>query len=172
MSTLNPYVPPAGKVADSFSSSGEFGEINIFSAKGRLGRIRYLAYSMGVGIVAVLAIALVTVLASFLPGSVGGIVAVAAIGLAYIAMIYVSILLLIQRSHDMGKSGWFALVALIPFAALIFLFWPGAQAANKYGSPPPPTNPILKWAMIILCSIYIVAIIAAIVFQESMQYVG
>lgn len=46
----------------------------------------------------------------------------------------------IRRLHDFNKSGWLALLALIPIVTIIFglflLFKKGDEAANNYGSPP------------------------------------
>ena len=48
-----------------------------------------------------------------------------------------------QRLHDMGYSGWFQLLTLIPLVNLILflvmIFAPTQQTANKYG--PVPTGP-------------------------------
>lgn len=48
-----------------------------------------------------------------------------------------------QRLHDMGYSGWFQLLTLIPLVNLILflvmIFAPSQQAANKYG--PVPSGP-------------------------------
>ncbi len=47
-----------------------------------------------------------------------------------------------RRMHDIGKSGWFQLVALIPIVGFIILLilWakPGETEANKYGEVPAP----------------------------------
>lgn len=47
----------------------------------------------------------------------------------------------VKRLHDLGKSGWYALVVLIPFLNLLFIlylgFAPGNIGANKYGEEPP-----------------------------------
>ena len=46
----------------------------------------------------------------------------------------------IKRLHDPGKSGWYALVVLIPLINLLFIlylgFIPGNTGANKYGEEP------------------------------------
>ncbi len=168
MSTLNPYIPPTGMVSDTFASSEEFGTFKLFSAKGRLGRIRYLAYSIGISLVFSVMMMLVAGLGGFLLGEAGGIVAIAAMVLGYGAMIYIGILLLIQRCHDMGKSGWFALLALIPLASLIFLFWPGVKEANEYGAPLPPNSAALNWGVGIMLGIFVLATVASIAMPVFM----
>jgi uncharacterized membrane protein YhaH (DUF805 family) len=64
----------------------------------------------------------------------------------YLAFLSMSI----RRYHDTGKSGWWfvALYVLVPFLALIYLFFAkGDQNDNKYGSVPTggfPSNAVLK----------------------------
>ena len=47
----------------------------------------------------------------------------------------------VKRLHDLGRSGWYALVVLIPFFNLLFIlylgFAPGNTGANKYGEGTP-----------------------------------
>ena len=46
MENRNPYASPSTQVADA-AVDGDYGEVKIFSARGRLGRVRYLGYSIG-----------------------------------------------------------------------------------------------------------------------------
>ncbi len=45
-----------------------------------------------------------------------------------------------RRLHDIGKSGWNMLWALVPFIGTLILLWwmiqPGNQGENKYGQNP------------------------------------
>ena len=45
-----------------------------------------------------------------------------------------------KRWHDIGKSGWFAIVSLIPLIGsvitVILFFIPGSSKKNKYGEKP------------------------------------
>jgi uncharacterized membrane protein YhaH (DUF805 family) len=50
-----------------------------------------------------------------------------------------SLACLIRRLHDQDKSGWFALLGLIPIAnivLLVFMFLEGTKGDNKYGPDP------------------------------------
>lgn len=38
----------------------------------------------------------------------------------------------IRRCHDLGKSGWYALLAYIPFVPLYFIFAKGKRENNVY----------------------------------------
>lgn len=46
----------------------------------------------------------------------------------------------VRRFHDIGKSGWWVLIPLIPLVgSLLFLYWmvqPGNIGPNKYGPDP------------------------------------
>lgn len=51
-----------------------------------------------------------------------------------------NIMLIIQRCHDLNKSGWFYLVLVIPVIGIIFalylLFAKGTEGPNQYGPDP------------------------------------
>jgi uncharacterized membrane protein YhaH (DUF805 family) len=53
--------------------------------------------------------------------------------------IYVGLMLSIKRSHDLGYSGLFSLVLLVPLVNLrplvLFGFFEGIEGKNKYGLP-------------------------------------
>ena len=50
----------------------------------------------------------------------------------------------IRRAHDIGRSGWFALLLLVPVANLILYFWPGTDGENEYGQKPKQSHVSLK----------------------------
>lgn len=58
------------------------------------------------------------------------------VALVYLISLPVAILAAIRRSHDLGRSGWFVLICLIPFAGLYLIFKQGDPGTNKYGSSP------------------------------------
>ncbi len=57
-----------------------------------------------------------------------------------VPLIWVLYATYIKRLHDLGKSGWYALVVLIPLINLLFIlylgFVPGNTCVNKYGEKP------------------------------------
>ena len=83
--------------------------------------------------------ALFSCLVSFIIGIIGGIIPILSIvSLLYaLALLIPSVGLGIRRLHDLGLSGWFFLIALIPYIGglfLVILFCiPGENKANKYG---------------------------------------
>ena len=61
-------------------------------------------------------------------------------GLFAIATLLPSISVGVRRLHDMGKSGWWSLVLLVPFVGVIIMLimcaQPGESGSNQYGSDP------------------------------------
>ena len=61
-------------------------------------------------------------------------------GILCLALLLPGLGLCVRRLHDINKSGWWALLALIPFVgAIILIVWvaqKGDAAANNYGEVP------------------------------------
>ena len=150
MEKNNPYASPTAFVGDRENEEG-FGDLKIFTSEGRLGRIRYLLYTIGVGLVGMMLAAVLT----FIP-IVGPILAL----VLYIGIIVVTILLTIQRSHDFNTTGWMSLALLIPIASLIFYFIPGTKGSNNYGLQPPPNSKAVKVTAFLLLALFVVIILA------------
>lgn len=102
---------------------------SIFSSKGRINRLPYFLYSLGVGVVCFFAVGICFT----------GILAIIGIPLI-MACCVANIMLIIQRCHDLNKSGWFYLVLVIPVIGIIFalylLFAKGTEGPNQYGPDP------------------------------------
>jgi uncharacterized membrane protein YhaH (DUF805 family) len=65
--------------------------------------------------------------------------------LAFLALVLPSVAVGARRMHDIGKSGWFLLLGLIPFVGLVLLYFaaqPGQPDANQYGPLPAPTGDV------------------------------
>ena len=160
----NPYQSPGAKVADT---AEQFGEVKILSAAGRLGRVRYIGYSIGVTFLMYLAAAALGAGAGMVGSAELGIVVV---GLGVVAMLVVSVMLTIQRCHDMNMSGWLSLLLIVPLAPLIFWIVPGTQGANRFGNPPPPNTTGAVVLALILPVIFVVGILAAIAIPAYVDY--
>jgi uncharacterized membrane protein YhaH (DUF805 family) len=61
-------------------------------------------------------------------------------GLYGLAMLIPSLAVAVRRLHDIGKSGWYVLVALIPIVGVIWLIvllaTEGTAGSNEYGENP------------------------------------
>jgi uncharacterized membrane protein YhaH (DUF805 family) len=162
---VNPYQSPNAAVADD--EQEEYSEIKVLSASGRLGRVRYLGYGVGVSLLAYLGMALVAGISAVahVPGLGPLTFAVGAL-----AIVVVNVLLTIQRCHDFNTSGWLALLLIVPLAPLLFLLIPGTQGANRYGDPPPPNSSGAVALALIVPIISIVGILAAIAIPAYSDY--
>jgi len=183
MNNPSPYQPPRSAIKPT--TSGELSEVKILSAQGRLGRVRYIGYLVGMGLLINLISALFTGLAAFLQiqgeGSqesmsimTGGIIIV--IVILGIAALVVSILLTIQRLHDFNASGWWSALIIVPFVNLVLylvlLIMPGTQGPNRFGNPTPPNTLGVILLALILPLIFVIGIIAAIAIPTYTDYLG
>jgi len=163
MQTANPYRAPAAQVADPASDG--VSAINIWSAKGRLGRVRYIGYSVGLGLLVNFASAFLAALFGSGPGTV-----IYVAGMAGGLLIHA--LLSIQRAHDFNATGWIAILAFIPLLNFVFWFVPGTDRENRFGHRTPPNS---KLAVVLACIIpfvMIVGILAAIALPAYQDYVS
>lgn len=158
----NPYAAPRAAVSDIVTEVEEYQEIEMWSSNGRIGRLRYLAYSFGS---LILAGFIAQILTRFM-GAPGTIIA----GLVSLATLAFCVLAAIKRSHDMDWSGWTVLVAWIPFVGLIWVFKGGTEGTNEYGAPPPPNTTGVRILGLLLPIIYLVGILAAIAIPAYAEY--
>lgn len=148
----NPYIAPRAPVADA---PEEFQPVRLLSVSGRIGRVRYILYTMALPMILMFCVGL---LAGLL-GEAG----MALIVAGWVAVAVISVMLTIQRSHDFDMTGWFALLGLVPLANLAFWFIPGSPGANRYGAPTPPNGVgvlIGVWTVPLLVSGAIIAAVA------------
>ena len=164
MEASNPYNAPKAKVT---GASTGYGEVKVFTSKGRIGRIRYIGYTIGL-----------TILIGFVLGIIAGLLG-SAVGtnltglvtiVAYLAIFVVMMLLTIQRAHDFNASGWMALVVFIPLVNLIFWFIPGTEGENRFGPETPPNSTVAVVLALILPAVFVVGIVAAVAIPAYQQY--
>ena len=143
----------------------------MLSVNGRIGRVRYLGWSMGMMLLAMLAYA-IAVGAMAISPIVGGILMVPLV----IAAVVVAVMIGVQRLHDLGWSGWLWLLNLVPVVgtvfALLMLVVPGTQGANRYGPPPPPNSRgviVLAWSCLLVPILGILAAISIPAYQDYVE---
>jgi uncharacterized membrane protein YhaH (DUF805 family) len=158
----NPYAAPTAKVADVHGAA-ESQPVKIFSAAGRIGRVRYIGYSVGLGM-------LVNILMTFVL-AIGGEMVGGVLGLGLgIAFFVVAILLTIQRCHDFDASGWWTLIAIIPIINFAFWFIPGTDGPNRFGNKTPPNGIGAILLACIVPAIAVLGILAAIAIPAYQGY--
>lgn len=138
MSEHNQYQAPRSQVDGG--TAEQFAEMKIFAVNGRIGRVRYLAYSFGVTFVMFIVVGVLAALMRLVLGQSGQMIGMGLMFLAYIFAFVYGVTLAIRRSHDFNNSGWMSLLIFVPLINLIFLFIPGTQGENDYGAPPPPNS--------------------------------
>ncbi|QTD32891.1 DUF805 domain-containing protein [Pseudomonas fluorescens] len=154
----SPYAPPRAAVGENLPA---FAPLKPFSVEGRIGRLRYLAWSMVLSLVALPIVSVFALIGLGLVSAdsttgliIGGLLAF----FLFLAFAIIGILFSIQRLHDIGWSGWLWLLTLVPFVGsffpLVIMVVPGNTGANRYGPPPPPNSTAVK----VLCSLWIVFI--------------
>lgn len=162
----SPYATPKATVAESLP---EFGELKVIGIEGRIGRLRYLAWSL---VLILACMPVFGIAAGFFAASeiLGGLLMV----IAGIAVAVISIMFGVKRLHDIGWSGWLLLITLVPvvggvFSLLMFII-PGSTEANRFGPPPPPNSTVVKVLALLWIALIIVGIIAAIALPAYMGY--
>jgi len=146
-------------------------EIKFFSPSSRLNRLRYWAHAM----LATIPFYIVLGIGAFLAIQVSVVFWGIAV-LAYIAMLVFGFILIIQRLHDLDKSGWLSLIILVPLANLFLLvfliFFKGTEGRNKYGLPTPP-NKTWHWILALGFPVFfiIIGILAALAMPAYQSYI-
>ena len=159
----SPYAPPLANVSESVAG---FATLKPFGVEGRIGRLRFLAWSMVLSLVTMAVVGVFAIIGLALVSSdstagliIGGILAF----FLCLAFLIASIMISVQRLHDIGWSGWLWLLNLVPFVGsffpLLLLAMPGNQTANRYGAPPPPNSTAVK----VLSALWLVVIALVIV---------
>lgn len=164
MSEVNPYSTPGSQVGDI--EAQEFGEIKILSASGRLGRVRYIGYSIGIFILIGFASVLIMGGLGAVFGESNEIVAIVGVITMMLVMGFFTIILAIQRLHDFNSSGWLSIIAIIPYVGSLFVLAlmviPGTLGPNRFGPIPPPNTTGVVILALILPLILVLGIVAAI----------
>lgn len=177
MSTSNPYQAPNANVV---TASNEPYQPKIFTAQGRIGRLRYLAYGLLSYLVLIPVFMLIGLAAGFSGGDpeagmgvLGGIGILIGV-IAYIFLVVYAFMLAKRRFNDLGQSGWLSLLFIIPLVNMIvglfLIFAPGKPVTNQYGQPP-AKNPV--WVVIcgLLFPIAMIGILAAVAIPAYQDYV-
>lgn len=157
----NPYAPGVAAPEAPAEASGEFAlpPLFAFSLEGRIGRVRYMGWSLAPMIPALIALLL------FFMGPGGIAVAIALL----VATLVLAIRYIVLRLHDREQSGWLALLIVVPLInlglILYLIFAPGTQGDNAYG-PPPPAN---SAGVIVAASFYVLGTIGSFFITPPAQ---
>jgi uncharacterized membrane protein YhaH (DUF805 family) len=144
----SPYAPPRSPVGEVPAA---FSALKPFSYKGRIGRLRYLAWTMALTLVT---LGIGSVFSTFgfallRSDATSGLILAGLLAFIVVVVIAVlGVLFTVQRLHDIGWSGWLWLLTLVPFVGSFFPFvimaLPGNAGTNRYGAPAPPNSTSVK----------------------------
>jgi uncharacterized membrane protein YhaH (DUF805 family) len=151
----NPYNAPDAELG---GGSNDVYDPSIFSFNGRIGRLRYLAYS--VGMMFLVALAMIPLAGvSAMTGDTQGmsLVGMLVMAVLYIGLIVLTVMFAKRRLNDLDRSGWWLLLNFVPIAnillSLYMVFFPGTEGSNNWGAAPGPNSlgvQILGWSMPVL----------------------
>ncbi|MCU7936752.1 MAG: DUF805 domain-containing protein [Candidatus Thiodiazotropha sp. (ex Dulcina madagascariensis)] len=170
METTSPYATPQTELLNDQET---YGPIKILSVNGRIGRLRYIAYTIGITLICYLIMGALSGLAVAITSQETiGLLMIPIIALGVGAMLFINIALTIQRCHDFNVSGWLSLGLLIPLVPFIFWFVPGAVGANRFGPQPPPNRGGAVIIAVILILVVLLGILAAIAIPAYQDYLA
>jgi uncharacterized membrane protein YhaH (DUF805 family) len=165
----NPYNAPGADL--SALNNAEPYQPRVWAVNGRIGRVRYIAYSTLMSMAIIFgSFLLAGIVASMAPGN--PILMVVVFLLVFFPIMAVAFIMAIRRVNDMGHSGWMSLIILVPIASLWLLFAPGTAGANQYGPPPVKNSTgVIIAAFSPLLFVFIMGILAAIAIPAYQGYV-
>ena len=171
MSAVNPYDAPDAALD---TGQDELYQPSIFSFSGRIGRMRYLAYGIGINFLLMAIIGFVSAMLGFAGGGLGsssmGMMGMGLFGIFYLVAIVLSVMFAKRRLNDLNRSGWWFLLFIVPIVNLLMtiylLFFPGTDGSNNFG-PAPVANTlgvlILGWMLPVF---FILGIAAAVLIPQ------
>ncbi|WP_460149752.1 DUF805 domain-containing protein [Pseudomonas sp. S3_A03] len=168
----SPYAPPRATVGENLP---EYAELKVFTINGRIGRLRYLAWTLVLTVAMLVAAGIISTV-GFAIATASPTIAIilgSLLGFAlFVALVVVSVQIGVQRLHDLGWSGWLYLLNLVPLVNSIFplllLVLPGNAGANQYGAPPPRNSTAVK----VLASLWLAFIPLMLIIVVSLGMNG
>jgi uncharacterized membrane protein YhaH (DUF805 family) len=164
----NPYSAPDAELGGGGGGNDTY-DPSIFSFDGRIGRLRYLAYSVGMIFLLMLVMIPLVGVSALAGGEEGmSLVGMLVMAVFYIGAIVFSVMFAKRRLNDLNRSGWWFLLSFVPVVNLLLtiylVFFPGTEGSNNWGPAPGPNSlgvQILGWLMPVL---FILGIVAAVMF--------
>jgi uncharacterized membrane protein YhaH (DUF805 family) len=172
----NPYSAPDAALD---TGQDDLYQPKIFSFSGRIGRMRYLAYSIGANLILMAVMVPLGGATAVMGGDAGmSMISMLVIGIFYIAAIVISVIFAKRRLNDLNRSGWWFLLFLIPIInlliAIYMVFFRGSDGDNNFGPAPTKNSTgvlILGWLMPVIFLLGILAGIAIPAYQDYLSRV-
>jgi len=176
----NPYSMPQAELREQ--AGDETYMPTFFAVNGRIGRVRYLGYSVAASFLLMPIFAVLLAMTGVFSLISQGPAALGAIGagffLGIIAMIVLAfasgIIIARRRLHDLGKSGWLSLLMVVPVVSLLFWLWlvfgAGDADSNEYGPPPGPNSTGVIILAAFVPVMFVLSIVASIALPGYASY--
>lgn len=154
----NPYAAPSANLTPVHDDGPTYMP-RMFSLRGRIGRLRYLAYNLGyLGLMCCVLVLPVIGLLLVLP------------------LLVFNFALHTRRLNDMHRSGWWSVFMVVPYLniipGLLLMFGSGDEAANLYGpAPAPNTRALVLGATLSIPAIGLAGVLAAIAIPAYQDHV-
>lgn len=138
ISSTDVYETPQATLSESTPEI----KTGLFSAKGRLGVLKYMAQSciLMLAMIAVFGVVALSAGVSFSGETASpemNPLLLSVIAVAILPAMWIGTVMMIKRLHDLNLSGWFILLTLIPilggFISLFIMCAPGMKEGNKFG---------------------------------------
>lgn len=133
---------------------------DIFNSRGRLGRLRFITYSLLIFTLWAAISAISNVLWQLYYNEWHDALSLMMIFISIFASI-MGIIFCIRRLNDFNSSGWWMLIflAVLPIMLLIMIFRPGTRGENRFGTVAIKNT---TWIYVTLCSLLILLLLASI----------
>ena len=189
--TANPYAAPDAAL-ETASENATY-DPAIIAFRGRIGRMRYLAYMFAFYLIVLVSVVIAPMISGATAGFAGGdfsaipVPVMIMLGVLYLAIIVFWTLFGKRRLNDLNRSGWWlllffapgilssihpllSLLSILTLALMVYMiFFPGTEGTNNFG-PPPSANStgvlVMGWLAIVFTAIAMVGLIAAIVIPQ------
>lgn len=145
-----------------------FNNRRFFDWHGRVSRVQFLAYSTFNALIALMLVALLFVMIGGFQGMVNAsieqlpmsLLGASSVGMA--VLFYLQLAVSKRRFNDLNKTGWLALLMLVPGVnILVYLYLlavEGSEGANYYGLPASPASQ-LKTVLMVLIPLLVMSLI-------------
>lgn len=178
VNTPNPYSAPSADLSSPASGSDTY-EPRLWAWRGRIGRLRYMAYLLAASLANMLPVTIlmgVLGAAGILADNQDAIVAIST--LLYLPLLVLSFVLAKRRFNDVNRSGWFSLLLWVPLVnfivSLYLIFARGDEGDNDYGAAPSPNSLLVKIVGLVCPVLFLVAVVgvlAAVSIPAYQSYV-
>lgn len=152
------FSPPKAEIGGAaYEATDEPPPLLGLGFSGRMGRITYF----NAGMASMGCVALAGIVAAVLVPMTRSMLMLIPFGLLALAFVVWAVRASALRMHDMNRSGWWAVLTLIPYlgsvVSLVMMFWPGTEGENDYGEQPRQGNGLVAVVIGVLMVIIMIS---------------